>query len=171
MRIFAVVVAVVLALAQRADACGFWRMEDQEKHVTIGWLVNSASIEKADKRLAALYLDLDNPSGLRATLGKKVVYDIAGANIRRYGAVVGKRDGDNVTFGKRTYTVELSDRHDFHSVPAWKLTVKRGDDVIVTSDDASSLCSGLKREMTDTQAEEEVRRRVIFYLAWREVGF
>jgi hypothetical protein len=50
------VVALVFA-ARPADACGFFTMTDRERKLDIGWLINSASIEKGGKRLAALYLD------------------------------------------------------------------------------------------------------------------
>lgn len=174
MRGIAVVVALVVSLgiARHADACGFWRMEDKEKGLSIGWLINSASIEKGERRLAALYLDLEDKRGMRVTLGKKVVFDIAGTAVRRYGQVVGKRDNDKgtVTFGKHVYTIELTNQHELHMAPAWTLTVKRGDDVIVTSDEASSLCRAMNVGMDDAGSEEEVRRRVIYYLAWRELG-
>jgi len=77
-----------------------------------------------------------------------------------------------VAFGKRTYTIELANAHREHGgMWTWAtLTVKRGDVVVVTSDDASSLCSGIHRDMPEAEAADEVKRRVIYDLAWRETG-
>jgi hypothetical protein len=173
MRLLAGLVALAtLAGVHPADACGFWSMEDQPKGLTIGWLINSASIEKGDKRWAALYLDLDDPHGIRVTQGHKVVYDIKGDAVRRYGKAIGKVTADGVTFGSHAYTIELADHRLVERiVHAWKLTAKLGDTVVISSEDASSLCSGMKHGMTEDEAAEEVRRRVIYYLAWRETGF
>jgi hypothetical protein len=174
----ALMIALILAFAaHRADACGFWSMDDTEKGLTIGWLFNAASIEKGDlekggKRLGALYLDLDNPSGMRVAEGHKVVYDIKGDSVRRYGAVIGHVTKDGVTFGKHAYAIALTDHRMLDNIiNVWKLEVRRGDDVIVTSSAASALCDGMKKGLTEDQSADEVRRRVIYYLAWREVGF
>jgi hypothetical protein len=172
MRIAAIVVAAVVAASHPAHACGYWSMDDTERGVKIGWLINSASIEKGERRLAALYLDIDNKPGLRVTLGHKVVYDIQGTTIRKYGAAVGKigKDGE-IVFGKHAYTIEFGEQKDYHGMPGWAFTVKRGDRVIVTSELSSALCAAVHRDMDEAAQQEEVRRRVIFYLAWREVGF
>lgn len=100
--------------ASPADACGFFRMTDRERKLDIGWLINSASIEKGGKRLAALYLDIEAKTGLRVVTSKKVVFDIAGDKVRRYGV-----------------------------------------DPFADADE---------------QDQEEIRRRVIYYLEWRELG-
>jgi len=173
MRIFAVVFVLVSWLAvERAHACGFWSMTDTEKQLTIGWLVNSASIEKGDKRWAALYLDIDNPSGIRVAKDHKVVYDVKkDGTVVRYGKPIGKVTADGVTFGKRAYSIALTDHQLQESVMhTWTLTVKRGDDVVVTSKLAAGLCNAMKHDSTEDSAAEEVRRRVIYYLAWRETG-
>lgn len=177
MRITLIIALVLTFAARRADACGFWSMTDAEKGLKIGWLFNAASIEKGDpehggKRLGSLYLDLDNPSGIRVAQGHKVVYDIKGDAVRRYGEVIGHVTKDGVTFGKHAYTIALTDHQLVDKIiNVWKLEVRRGDDVIVTSESAASLCDGMKKGLTEAQSMDEVRRRVIYYLAWREVGF
>lgn len=170
------VVAVVLAgalAAPAADACGFFRMEDHEKHLTIGNLINSAAISTIDKdgnegkRIDALYFDTDNAAGLRVAADHKVVFDVRGDKVLHYGKPIGTiaANGD-VTFGRHTYTIELTDERVEHErMKTWKLVVKRGDTVIVESPDASALCAAFDGRH---DAVDEVRRRVIYYLAWRE---
>lgn len=171
MRSVLVVIAVVLGGVRIADACGYWSMTDKDRNVTVGYLINSAEIKKGEKRVGAFYLDLEAKGGIRVARDHKVVFDIKKGKLVKLGKAVGTVDGNVVTIGKKTFLVELSNPHEIHDVmPAWNLAVKRGDQVIIETDEASSLCSGLKKEMTDAEAEDEVRRRVIYYLAWRELG-
>ena len=168
MRIVAMLVGVWLLVAARpAAACGYWSMTDNEKKLDIGFLINSASITKGkdEKRVGAFYLDIESKHGMRVVKGKSVVYDIKG------GKAVATITGDTIAFGKKQYTIELTDPHFEHEkMPAWKLAVRRDGELIVEAEHASSLCAGLHKEMTPAQHEEEVRRRVIYYLAWRELG-
>jgi hypothetical protein len=176
MRIAALVLGLWLMVSgvRSADACGYWSMTDTQRGFEIGYLINSASIAKGDKRLAAIYLDLEAKGGMRTVRERKIVFDIKGDKLRKLGKVIGTidRQKDTVTIKGSTYAIELTDPGTAHDMPTWKLVVKRGDDVVLTSDAASSLCSGMKAPggMTDEEAKEEVRRRVIFYLAWRETG-
>lgn len=176
MRIAALVLGLWATLAglRSAEACGYWRMTDTQRGFEIGFLINSASIAKGEKKLAAIYLDLEAKGGMRTVRERKVVFDIKGDKLRKLGKVIGTIDraADTLTIKGTTYTIALTDPFRDHEMPAWKLAVKRGDDVILTSDAASSLCSGMATPggMTDEEAKEEVRRRVLFYLAWRETG-
>jgi hypothetical protein len=99
------------------------------------------------------------------------VFDVKNGKLLKFGKAVATIEGNLISFGRRKYTIELTNPHMEHEVmPAWTLAVKRGDQLIIESEHASSLCAGLHHEMTPEQHEEEVRRRVIYYLAWREVG-
>jgi len=160
--------------APAADACGFFRMQDHEKHLTIGNLINSAAISTVDKdgnegkRIAALYFDTENAAGLRVAADHKVVFDVHGNKVLHYGKPIGSiaANGD-VTFGKHTYSIELSnERIEHERVQTWNLVVKRGDTVILDSEDASALCAAFDGRHDPV---DEVRRRVIYYLAWREL--
>jgi len=173
-----VVVACVLVVAARpAEACGFWRMSDTEKKLEIGWYINSGTItkHKAKKRVAALYLD-EAKDGLKVVTSKKVVYDVKDGKIRKHGKPVGSIDAAGaIVFGKKTYTVEFSDQKPLHDFPSWTLTVKRGADVIISSTEASALCAAAHRAqtggtMSDGEQQAEIRLRVAYYLAWRELG-
>ncbi len=176
MRIAALILGVSLVVlgVPRAEACGFWSMTDAEKGLTIGYLINSASIAHGDRRWAAQYFDLEAKGGIRVVLDHKVVLDISAGKLRKYGKVIGAIDATGaLVINGHTYAIELTEPKKLENiVPAWKLVVKRGETVVLTSDIASSLCAGMHRDppMTDEEARDEVRRRVIYYLAWRETG-
>jgi hypothetical protein len=164
----------LVAFARPADACGFWSMHDQEKNYQVGYLINSGKITRTDPKrtLGAIYLD-EQPTGLRTVKDRKVVFDIKNGKLTKYGKTIATIGADHsITFGKRVYTIELTNRHDIHDMPAWDLAVKRGDKVIVTSTEASALCAPMHRDppWTEEQMQDEVRRRVMYYLAWRETG-
>jgi hypothetical protein len=162
---------VVLLASRPSDACGFWSMTDKERKTEVGFHINSASITNGKKRLGAFYLDIEAKDGMRVVKGRTVVYDIKGDKLRKRGKVVATISGDTIAFGKKQYAIELTDPHMEHEVmPAWKLAVRRDGELIVEAEHASSLCAGMKRDMTPAQHEDEVRRRVIYYLAWRELG-
>src|SRR5690348_17218557 len=146
MRVFAMLVCTWLLLAARpAEACGYWSMADKEKKLDIGFLINSASIKNASgRRVGAFYLDVESKQPLRVVKARKVVYDVKGDKLLRLGKAVATIDGNTITFGKKRYTIELTDPHTWpDTLPAWKLAVKRGDELIVEAEHASSLCAGL----------------------------
>jgi hypothetical protein len=151
-----------------ADACGFWSMTDSEK-LDVGFLINSASITKAKKRVGAFYLDVDARQGMRVVKGKTVVYDIKDDKLRKRGKVVATISNNTIAFGKKQYTIELTDPQlEDEATLAWKLAVRRDGVLVVEAEKVSSLCSSFHQFPSDH--EEEVRRRVIYYLAWRELG-
>ena len=167
--------AALVAMTRPADACGFWKMHDQEKDRDVGYLINSAKITSGEgkRTIGAIYLDDENPNGLRSVKDRRVVFDVKKGKLTKYGKPIATINADfSVAFGKRVYTIELSNRHDVHSMAAWDLTVKRGDQVILTSTEASPLCAPMHRDppWTEEQMQDEVRRRVMYYLAWRETG-
>jgi hypothetical protein len=171
------VFCVALVLAKPASACGSWSLIDHEKRLEVGWLINAGTVTKGETRLANLYLDLDAKDGVRVAADHKVVFDVKHGKILRYGEAIGTVDGDTVTIGKHVYTLAFSGQSSetgLHGIAllAWKLEIRRGDVVIMTSDKASSLCAALhsKQPMTAADQQDEVRRRVVFYLAWRERG-
>jgi hypothetical protein len=107
---------------------------------------------------------------------RKTLYDIAGGKLRKYGKPVATFDDTSVTFGKRIYTFTFEDAGEWHDFPSWKVTVKRGDTVVLESKQASALCAGAEAKartghaLPDADQRAEIRRRMMFYLAWREVG-
>jgi len=172
MRIVAMLLGVWLLVAARpAEACGYWSMTDKAKKLEIGFLINSAEIKTENKkRVGAFYLDVESKSGMRVVKGRQVVFDIKGDKLVKRGKAVATIAGDTITFGKKQYTIELTDPHEMHDMPAWKVAVRRDGELLVEAEHASSLCAGMDKAMTPADHEQEVRRRVIYYLAWRELG-
>jgi hypothetical protein len=166
-----VTVIAVVASVRTAEACGEWGMTDEEKKYSVSYLVNSGRISDGKRNLGSLYLD-ENPSGLRTVKDRKVIFDVKKDKLTKRGKAIATITGNTVAFGKRVYTIELTNPHEVHGMTAWDLVVKRGDKVILTSDEASALCAPMHRNppATDEQMQDEVRRRVMYYLAWRETG-
>lgn len=170
-----VVLVVVLGLHARiAEACGVWTMEDHEKHLRAVYEINLLDVRTAKYSVTMLRIDDSAASGLRTVAKRKVVLDVKGDKLVKRGKPIATIGADGtVAFGKRVYTIELTNQHVEHGdFTAWDLSVKRGDKVILTSTEASALCAPMHRDppATAAQMEDEVRRRVMFYLAWRETG-
>jgi len=165
------VCALVLA-ARPADACGAWKMADKEKRFEIRWLINSASITKGPRRVGAFYLDTESKQAPRVVAGKRVVLDVIEHTLRKRGKAIGALEAGTIRIGKKTYAVAFTNPSDYHGMPAWTLTVKRGDDVIIVSEQATALCAPMHQNppMSEADQQDEIRRRVAFYLAWRDLG-
>ena len=171
MRRVAIAISVLgwLAGTRPAAACGEWHFRDVEKHRIVDYLIGGASVykEKDGKqgpRVGIFYLDFDTPATpLRVVKGKKIVFDIKGDKLVRYGSAVGVVTADGVRIGRTTFAIELESDGMVHELPSWDLHVKRGDDAILEGEHLYGMCR-------KTPPEDEIRRRVIFYLAWRELG-
>jgi hypothetical protein len=169
-RLAAVVLACLIVIVPRlADACGVWHMQDVEKKLRVDWLINAGSIFTDKARIAAIYLD-DEKGALRVVKDRKVIFDYADKKIRKYGKPVATLDDTGVTFGKKVFAIEFGDAVDYHGMSAWKLTVKLGDKLVIESDQATALCAGIHKDMVDADKKHEIRLRIAFYLAWRELG-
>lgn len=172
MRIAGLLVGVWLLLgsAQRADACGTWSMNDKEKGTQITFWINSAIIKKGERRRGAIYL-MEHEQGLRVVKGRKVVMRIDGDKLLKRGAVVGTVDDSGVTLGKKRFDIILDNPGTIHEQPSWSLTVKRGDKVILDGTNVWALCFGRPdAPKVPSELQAEIRRRVIYYVAWRELG-
>lgn len=173
-----IAVAAVLAAPKVADACGVWRMTDVEKKLDIEWWINAGAIhnQKTKRKVGHLGLDTEHKDGMRVFKARKTLFDVAGDKLRRYGRPVATFDDTTVTFGKRVYTFAFEDAGDWHGFPSWKVTVKRGDTVVLESKQASALCAGAQAQartgsaLPEADQRAEIRRRMMFYLAWRETG-
>jgi len=100
------------------------------------------------------------------------VVDVIDGVIRRRGKAIGTVDASTIRIGARTYTVELSNPRTLHDFPTWTATVKLGDTVVLVSDEASALCAAMRRDraMTEADHQDEIRRRLAYYLVWRDLG-
>jgi hypothetical protein len=168
-RFTAAIAAALLVPIRIASACGAWDMHDVDKHVTVQYLINAASIYKDGKdgargpRIAALYLDLDAPSGLRVVRERQVVFDIRGDKLLRFGKPIGTLTATGVTIGKTEYAIELVEGPTIDTMPTWNATVRRGADTIVTGERLYAMCR-------KGAGVDEIRRRIVYYLAWRATG-
>lgn len=173
-----VLIAVGLVVSPRiADACGVWQMTDVEKKLDIHWWINAGAIHNAKTKAKVGHLGLtENKDGLSVFKDRKTLYDVAGGKLRKYGKPVATFDDDTLSFGKRIYTFAFEDAGDWHGMPSWKVTVKRGDTVVLESAQASALCAFAAAQaktgspLPEADQKAEIRRRMMFYLAWREVG-
>lgn len=166
-RVLALLVVLVAWLVPGiANACGEWAMTDVEKKYEVRYLINAGSIRTLKKdgstggRVGVQYLDDEAKNGVTVKgKGKTPALDIKDGKVLKGTKVVGTiADDGRVTFGKATYTITLGNPVE-HPLASWELEVKRGDTVVLTSERASALCQ--------TRSPEDVKRRVIFYLAWR----
>ncbi|MDX2093464.1 MAG: hypothetical protein SFX73_36810 [Kofleriaceae bacterium] len=165
---FALGLVCVAISVRPAEACGSWRLRDTERGTEAGYLINSLTIRRNNKRVGALYFS-EAKTGLRVVKDRKVVLDIKDGKLLRYGKPIAEVSDAGVTFGKKAYTIELADAPSRHGMPTYLLTVKHGDKIVLTSDEASALCAGgLASPLAPEDGRWEVRRRVIYYLAWRE---
>ena len=168
--VLAVMVGVALLVPRIADACGYWKMQDEEKSYQIGFHINSGTITKDQRKVAFIYLD-EAKTGLRSVRERKVVFDVKNGKLTKYGKAIATINADgSVAFGKRVYTIQFSNQHDYHGMPAWDLLVERDGARVVSSKEATALCMQGQKTATEEQMQNEVRRRVMFYLAWRETG-
>jgi hypothetical protein len=185
-RLTACVLALLTLFAfdmHRAEACGEWSMRDVGRGNSIHYLINALAVHKLatdggkGRRIGALYFDEDTKVGLRVVVKGKVVLDVKGDKLVRRGKQVGTitaATGD-VTIGKQKFLIKLTPVAPLHSMPTWKLEVTQGDKVIIESDGAQALCRGAilapgAAATPDATSEDEVRRRVVYYLAWRVLG-
>jgi hypothetical protein len=174
------VAAAVLAgwPAGRASACGFWTLHDDERGADVGWLVDSADVRRQGHRVGAFYLDVDAPGGARVAEGKEVVFDVARGWLRRRGKPVGRLvDQGALAIGPARYALAFSDPHTYQgsaTLTAWRLEVRRGDEVVLHADEATALCAAAPdapaAATTPEGQQAEIRRRVAFYLLWRDLG-
>ena len=161
----------VVAYARPARACGVWHLIDQQRKVDVEYLIETASVRKAKRRIGVLYM-VESPTGLRVTENKRVVFDIVDGALRRRGKRVGTLGTDGaLTIGKRAYVIALVNPGTAHGMPSWHVEVKEGDAVIAEGD-ATSLCSAMHGDtpMSEAAQQDEIRRRVAYYLAWRQLG-
>lgn len=174
-----VLIAIGLVVGPRiADACGVWQMSDVEKKLDIAWMIDAGSITNPKTKSKAGHLGLaESKTGLYVFRNDKPLYDLAGNKLRKYGKPVATFDDTSVSFGKRVYTFTFEEPGDLHGMPSWKVTVKRGDTVVLESKQASALCAFAAAQaktgspLPEADQQAEIRRRMMFYLAWREVGF
>jgi hypothetical protein len=171
--LFLLVVAISLVSGgvRRAEACGSWSMTDVEKKLAVHYTINSAVISKLTKqgkpgkRVAAQYFT-DEKLPLRVVAGKRVLLDIKDGKLVQGGKSIGAIEDSRIKIGDATYVVELGSKVE-HPLPSWTLRVSRGDTLVIESERASSMCQHALLEGDVAAQQEDILRRIAFYLAWR----
>jgi hypothetical protein len=162
----ALVGLLILLVAAPALACGEWHMHDNERDLDVDYLINAARVKKGDKNYASIYLDVDRKQPMRVVRDKQVVFDIKAGKLLKLGKVVGTLDKGTLTIGKKTFAIALS--ASFADVgptgETYDLKVRSGDKVVVEGQNLYALCGDVGRP------RDEITRRVVYYLAWRELG-
>lgn len=157
---------IILFTATPALACGEWHMHDAERGLDVDYLINAARIKKGDKNYASIYLDVDGKHPLRVVRDKQVVFDIKDGKLLKLGKVVGTVGKDTLTIGKKTFAIDLSFRPSDAGPTGetYDLKVSTGDKLVVEGEHLYAMCQDVG------PPREELTRRVVFYLAWRELG-
>jgi hypothetical protein len=169
-----VAISLVAGGVRRAEACGSWTMADVEKKLAVHYTISSALISKLTKqgkpgkRVAAQYFT-DEKQPLRVVTGKRVVLDIKDGKLVQGGKSIGTIEDSRITIGDATYVVELGSKVE-HPLPSWTLRVSRGDTLVIESDRASSMCQHALLEGDVAAQQDDIRRRIAFYLAWRHTA-
>lgn len=156
--------------ARAASACGEWSLTDTQRKASVSYYVSTANVAMGKKR--GVFWIVEAAGGIQASDGKRVVVDVKDGAIVHRKKKIGTLAADGTAVIKgRTYTIALLDPHPVHGMPGWNVEVRLGDAVIATGE-AMSLCAAMHREppLTTAQLEDEVRRRVLYYLVWRDSG-
>lgn len=168
----AVVIGLSLGVVEAAArACGVWHLTDHQRKVDVEYLVSTVSVRRERRRVGVFYID-ETPTGLRVTAGRKAIFMLTDGILRRRGARVGTlADDGTLVIGKRTYAIEMPTKVELHGQPAWHVEVREGD-AVLASGDAMALCSAVVRDpdASDEVRQRDIRVRVAYYLAWRQLG-
>lgn len=154
-----------------ASACGVWHLSDTQRKATVAFYITTANVSMGKKR--GVFWIVDTPTGVQASNGKRTVLDVVDGDVRYRKKKIGTLGADGaVTLKGKAYTIALLDPHPVHGdIPGWNVEVRAGDKVIATGE-AMSLCAAMHKDppLTTAQLEDEVRRRVLYYLVWRDLG-
>lgn len=163
-----------------AAACGVWWLQDEERGQSVSFYIRSTFLLSTAAREAGqpaknriLLIEGETADRLHTEQGGRVQLDIREQALRLRGQSVGVLRGDELIIGRSAYriAVALSPEavgHPEKRQERWLVEVRRGDRRIAHGK-AMAMCLGGLQGAEDAQQELEVRRRVIFYLAWREL--
>lgn len=148
-----------------AEACGFWRLEDTERGQKVHFLLHRTHVEPEGKKKRPIMRITEGKHGLRAKRGERRFLAVVDGELRRRGRVIGEVDGDRVTIRGETYEIDV-ERLPVKPPHNWRVEVRRGGDAIA-SGKAMVLCQKYGEEQEEAVGARNIRRRVMYYLAWR----
>lgn len=178
-------VLVSLALPRQGQACGVWRLRDNELKRTATFyitttLVTLGSNEKGRSKLA-VRIDGKSTETMHGFVDDRLRVDFKktekGTELRAGKRLLGMVDESAglVRFGASEYRIAISPiaKPARIQLMRWQVDVRRAD-AVIASGTAMSLClDGPPRDKPDAaqleQEQQEIRRRVALYLAWRHL--
>ena len=162
-----------------AAACGTWLLQDDERHqrvrfyIRTTFLIPDGAAQEQPPQTRILVMEVESAEQLHTELSGRTQLDVVNTKLRLRGQVVGELRGERLTLGPREYQIAIAVRPEAAAHPErrenrFQVEVRRGEHPIAHGQ-AMALCLGGLRGADDAQQELEVRRRVAFYLAWREL--
>lgn len=162
-----------------AQACGEWWLEDDERGHTVRFFIRSTYLDPP-KRTAGeastnriLLMEGMSAEQLHTQVGGRTQLAVVNDQLQLFGKKVGELRGDELTIGRVSYQISLAlnplapaDRTNREN--RWLVDIRRGEQRIAHAV-AMALCLGGLQPLEDSKQALEIRRRVIFYLGWREL--
>lgn len=172
-------IVVCMLPARMALACGEWWLQDEERGQSVQFYIRSTFLqlgagapgEPPHNRI--LLMEGDSADKLHTEAGGRPQLSLAGTTLQLHGKAVGELRGSELRLGRTAYQILISRNP---QIPAdsdnlqgrWLVEVRRGEQRIAHGR-AMAMCLGGALQRADTEQEVEVRRRVTYYLAWREL--
>ncbi len=180
MRIWLAVLSTVVMLLLApagARACGTWTLRDEESERAVKFYIHTAFATAKDAPEARILLvGGDRADAMYTERGGRHQLDFSGDTLRLYGKPIGRRDGDTLELGRRRYRIAVTRNPASKDIQdRWLVEVHR-DERRIARGVAMAMCMASMRPPFDEPGGKgdqldtlEIRNRVIFYLAWRDV--
>ncbi len=162
-----------------AAACGTWWLQDDERHQSVRFYIRSTFLipdghnPETPPQNRILLMEGESAQQLHTEVSGRTQLDVMNNQLRLRGRVVGELSGERLTLGRLVYQIAVAVRPEAAAHPErrenrFQVEVRRGEQLIAHGQ-AMAMCLGGLKGADDAQQELEVRRRVTFYLAWREL--
>ena len=179
MRLGWLIPLVWLLRTSAAAACGTWLLEDAERHQSVRFYIRTTFLipdghdPEQPLKNRILVMEGESAQQLHTEVSGRTQLDVMNNQLRLRGRVVGELSGERLTIGRLVYQITVAVRPEAAAHPERRenrflVEVRRGEQPVAHGQ-AMALCLGGLRGADDAQQELEVRRRVTFYLAWREL--
>ena len=173
------VILLCLIPVRTALACGQWSLQDEERGQSVEFYIRSTFLQTGQRAPGEpphnriLLMEGDSADKLHTEAGGRPQLVLAGTTLLLHGQAVGELRGSELRLGRAMYQILISRNP---QIPAdsdnpqgrWLVEVRRGEQRIAHGR-AMAMCLGGALQRTDAEQEVEVRRRVTYYLAWREL--
>jgi hypothetical protein len=170
--------ALVAGASGIAEACGVWHLQDKGLKRKVTFYVENVLITrpkgKRGPRKMILRISGKSAEGMYSKLGRRKHMYFEGHTLRRRGKLIGTITGDTLGLRKGRFTIGVTHRPEWGPHHHWEVKVTRGER-LVASGKAMALCMGSGAPPGEQDAaglaveRKEIQRRVILYLAWRQL--